>query len=129
LDSALDGVAFLTNPSCWEPAGSVFALSYPLTHACLRTRAALGVSSFDGLGGVGVDHCRAGGVLGDDSLGPSKHRGKLRVGLFVGVRGFERRGGCDDFVQPWHLRLQVRVVWYGHELGVAWPFEDGVVGP
>jgi hypothetical protein len=61
----------------------------------------LGVSSsFDGPGGVGVDHCRAGGVMGDAPLGPSKHRGKLRVGLFAGIRGSERRGGCDDFVQP-----------------------------
>lgn len=67
--------------------------------------------------------------MGDAPLGPSKHRGKLRVGLFAGIRCSERRGGCDDFVQPWHLRLQVRVVRYGHELGVAWPFKDGVVGP
>ena len=34
----------------------------------------------------------------------------------------------DDTVRSWHLELEVGVVGDGHELGVAWPSQDCVVG-
>ena len=35
----------------------------------------------------------------------------------------------DDTVRSRHLQLEVGVVEDRHELGVAWPPQDGVVGP
>ena len=45
----------------------------------------------------------------------------------VGVRKGATHG--DDVVQSWHLQLEVGVVGDHHELGLAWPPQDGVVGP
>jgi hypothetical protein len=33
----------------------------------------------------------------------------------------------DDPIRAEHLQLQVGVVWDGHELGKAWPGEEGMV--
>lgn len=76
----------------------------------------LGTSTFNGPGGAGVDHGCASSVLVDAPLGPSKHRGKLKVGLFASIRGSEQRGGHDDSVRPRHLELQVHEVWYAMNL-------------
>ena len=35
----------------------------------------------------------------------------------------------DDGIRSRHLQLEVRVVRDRHELSVAWPPQDGVVGP
>ena len=35
----------------------------------------------------------------------------------------------DDAVWSWHLQLEVGVVGDHHELGVAWPPYDGMLGP
>ena len=44
-----------------------------------------------------------------------------------GVREGTAHG--DDAVRSWHLQLEVGVVGDCHEFGVAWPLQDGVVGP
>ena len=45
----------------------------------------------------------------------------------VGVR--KGATHSDDVVRPRYLQLEVGVVGDRHELGVAWPSQDGVVGP
>ena len=45
------------------------------------------------------------------------------VGMLAG------RADGDDALWPWHLELEVSVVGDGHELGIAWSSQDGVVGP
>ena len=44
-----------------------------------------------------------------------------------GVREGAAHG--DDVVKSQHLQLEVGVVGDHHELGVAWPPQDGMVGP
>ena len=45
----------------------------------------------------------------------------------VGVR--KGATHSDDVVRSRHLQLEVGVVGDRHELGVAWPPQDGMVGP
>ena len=57
------------------------------------------------------------------------HSGKLIV-LAVAQEGM-REGAAygDDAVRSWHLQLEVGVVGDCHEPCVAWPPQDGMVGP
>ena len=51
--------------------------------------------------------------------------------MLVVAREGMREGAAhgDDAVWSWHLQLEVGVVGDCHEFGVAWPPQDGVVGP
>jgi hypothetical protein len=65
--------------------------------------------------------------IGDEGLGVNERLGVFNaldvalVGMVVG------RADDDDAHGPRHFQLQVRVVWDGHELGIAQPPEHSVI--
>ena len=78
---------------------------------------------------VGVRHFATELVeVDDEGLGFYDSLGVLDALYVTAVCMLVRGLDSDDAVGARHLELEVRVVGDRHELGVAWPPQDGVVG-
>ena len=78
-----------------------------------------------GFGDVLVDVAKAGdeGHCLNYRLGPLNAFDVALIGVLA------RCADCDDAVWTRHVELEVGVVGDGHELGVAWPSQNCMVGP